>query len=157
MSQFLNMSFFYVKQVSFEIHLSCYSAFLGGLCFIISYTMNEPVTTDFLSIHRLQIFSMRNLLILPQIFIYSFIYIVTDSWISFVCFVSEHFILSGTMRWSNFILYISCFNPRIKSFFKGPWLFLLNNGIVSKILVLSVLIVSRLCNWHSKKTFTCLY
>ena len=141
--------FFYVKQNSFEIHPGCYSAFLGpDIVSIISYTMNELVTTDCLSTHQLQIFSMRNLLILPQIlFIHIFILLQIRGYLLIALFLNT-LLLSGTEMIQIYLAYF---------LLQGPWLLLMNNGVERKILVLCVLIVSRLCNLHSKKTFTCVY
>ena len=45
------------------------------------------------------------------------------------CLFLSRYLLSGTTWYSRLILYISCANPRISYFSKGPWFLLLENGI----------------------------
>ena len=67
------------------------------------------------------------------------------------------------VRCSRFILYIACPGTRISHLFQDPWFLLLQNGIRTKIKVISVLIATDMLlllgplSWHSKEVHVCMY
>lgn len=54
---------------------------------------------------------------------------LTCPWLQFICWFLSILLLSGTTRFSSFILYIFCPSPRIHYFFKKPCFFLLENCV----------------------------
>ena len=72
------------------------------------------------------------------------------------------FLLSGTMRWSRLILYISCPSPRISHFSKHPWFLLLKHDIKNQDLGIKYACCywNVISSWQSKKKsvyLTCVY
>ena len=69
-----------------------------------------------------------------------------------LCMIST-FLLSGAMRWSRLILYISCSSPSISHFSKHPWFLLLKHDIKNQDLGIKCACCywNVISSWQSKK------
>ena len=74
-----------------------------------------------------------------------------------LCIISTFF-LSGTMRWSRLILYISCPSPRISHFSRHPRFLLLKHDIKNQDLGIKYACCywNVISSWQSKKKNVCI-